>query len=253
MNRSIRLALFLVSVAGFAALYVTGAHGLPPFGQYRGPYGDILNSIAVPERHITDVVTGVNFDFRGFDTLGEEFIMFTSVVGVVLLLRRLRDERKQEEKDVAPERSIPRASDATRSFTLAIVGLLTLFGIYVVVHGQLTPGGGFQGGVILATAPLAVYLAGSFDQFKRITSERLVEISEAVGAAGYAIVGVAAMAAGALFLENFIPQGEKGSVLSGGTIALIDLSVGLEVAAGFVLLLTAFLEETLEHQPRASG
>lgn len=252
MNRSTRLALFLAAVAGFAALYVSGALGLPPFGRYRGPYGDILNAIAVPERHITDVVTGVNFDFRGFDTLGEEFIMFTSVAGVVLLLRRLKDERKQEEKDVAPERSIPPASDATRSFTLAIVGLLTLFGIYVVVHGQLTPGGGFQGGVILATAPLAVYLAGSFDDFKRITSQRLIEISEAAGAAGYAVIGLAAMAAGAAFLQNFIPQGVKGSVLSGGTIALIDLSVGLEVAAGFVMLLTAFLEETLERRTKAA-
>ncbi len=219
-------------------------------GTTAGPYGDILNAIAVPERHITDVVTGVNFDFRGFDTLGEEYLMFASVTGVVLLLRRLKGEVERKEQDKAPGRATPLSSDATRTFTLGIVGLLTLFGIYIVVHGHLTPGGGFQGGVILATAPLAVYLAGSFRDFRRVTQRDLVEISEAVGAGGYAVIGLAALAAGGMFLENFIPQGTVGDVISGGTIALIDVTVGLEVAAGFVVLLTAFLEETLRIEPK---
>ncbi len=248
MNRRVRLALFFVCAAAFAALYILGLRGLPPFGRYLGPYGDVLNAISVPARHITDVVTGVNFDFRGFDTLGEEFIMFTSVIGVVVLLRRLHDETVREGRDQVPWKQIPRASDATRSFALALVGLLVLFGVYVVVHGQLTPGGGFQGGVILATAPLIVYLAGSFRDFKRITSDTLVELTEAVGAGGYAVVGVASMVAGFAFLENFLPPGALHSVVSGGTVAVIDLSVGMEVAGGFVLLLNAFLEEMLEHQ-----
>ncbi len=250
MERRTRIGIFLVAVAGFAALYLAGLRGLPPFGHYRGPYGDILNAIAVPERHITDVVTGVNFDFRGFDTLGEEYIMFASVTGAVLLLRRLKGEVERKEQDVAPERKIPRASDATRTFTLGIVGLLTLFGIYIVVHGQLTPGGGFQGGVILATAPLAVYLAGNFRDFRHVTRQDLVEISEAAGAGGYAVIGLAALVVGRMFLENFIPQGTVGDVISGGTIALIDVTVGIEVAAGFVVLLTAFLEETLRLEPK---
>ncbi len=253
MKRRARYLLFGISAAVFAALYLAGLRGLPPFGRYPGPYGDVINAIGVPERHITDMVTAVNFDFRGFDTLGEEFIMFTSVVGALVLLRRLRDENQARHEDQAPERQVPQPSDATRSFTLGLVGLVVLFGIYIVVHGQLTPGGGFQGGVILATAPLMVYLAGSFDQFRKITSHELVEVAEAIGAGGYAVIGAAALAVGAAFLQNFLPQGSLGSVVSGGTVALIDISVGLEVAAGFVLLLSAFLEEALTHELRGRG
>ena len=252
MGRKARLGLFSASVPILAAIYLIGLAGLPRFGHYRGPYGDVVNAVTVPERHITDTIAAVNFDIRGFDTLGEEFIMFTSVIGVVLLLRRLRDETRREQKDEAPERSVPRTSDATRVFTVGIVGLLALFGIYMVTHGQLTPGGGFQGGVILGAAPLCVYLAGNFRNFRRVANHRLVEIAEAVGAAGYALVGLAGFCTGAAFLQNVIPLGTVGDVFSGGTVPLISLSVGLEVAAAFVLLPYQFLEEALADRLRSA-
>ncbi len=268
MSRRARTVFFFASVVGFAALFVWGLRGLPPFGNYKGPYGDVLNAVATYERHITDIVTAVNFDYRGFDTLGEEFILFISVMGVTLLLRKeehkegggrgSEDEEREhkqadsksgaERKDESPERHAPQPSDATRVLTLGLVGPLVLFGIYVVTHGQLTPGGGFQGGVILATAPLLVYLAGSMAVFKRITSHRIVEVSDAVGAGGYALVGFVGMVLGTRFLQNVLPLGTTGKINSGGTIALIDLAVGLEVAAAFVLLLYTFLEETLERR-----
>ncbi len=267
MSRSVRLVFFFVSGSGFLALYLWGAHGLPALGHYKGPYGDVLNAVATYERHVTDIVTAVNFDYRGFDTLGEEFILFISVMGIALLLRKEehegggrgsqteeQDEKAQhsdqqaEKEDEAPERQVPRPSDAARVLTIGLVGPLVLFGLYVVTHGHLTPGGGFQGGVILATAPLVVYLAGSYETFKRITSHRLIEVSDAVGAGGYALVGFAGMAYGAPFLQNIVPLGTTGNINSSGTIAVIDVAVGLEVAAGFVLLLYAFLEETLERR-----
>jgi multicomponent Na+:H+ antiporter subunit B len=200
---------------------------------------------------VTDVVTAVNFDYRGFDTLGEEFILFMSVIGGTVLLRRQREEEKSEGKDQqladrSPERQAPEPSDATRVLTLGLVGPLVVFGLYIVVHGQLTPGGGFQGGVILATAPLLVYLAGDLKKFKQITSHTLVEISEAAGAAGYLAVGFAGLILGGSYLRNVAALGTTGTVKSGGTIELVNLATGLEVAAGFVLLLYEFLEQTLE-------
>jgi multicomponent Na+:H+ antiporter subunit B len=268
MTRRARQLFFFISAAAFLALYLWGLRGLPPFGHYRGPYGDVLNQVAVYERHATDVVTAVNFDYRGFDTLGEEFILFISVMGVTLLLRKegdkdtresdrsrtmdtssgatqLPEERRYDARDQLIERRAPAPSDATRVLTLGLVGPVVAFGIYVVTHGQLTPGGGFQGGVILATAPLLVYLAGNWHTFKRITSHRLIEVSDSVGAGGYALVGLVAMAMGSNFLTNVVPLGQTGNVNSSGTIALINLAVGLEVSAAFVLLLYAFLEETL--------
>jgi multicomponent Na+:H+ antiporter subunit B len=251
MKRTARIVFFLLSVAAFAGVYLWGLKGLPAVGHYRGPYGDVLNQVATYERHVTDVVTAVNFDYRGFDTLGEEFILFMSVVGGTVLLRRQREEEKSEHQDQnlsdkSPERQAPESSDATRVLTLGLVGPLVVFGLYIVAHGQLTPGGGFQGGVVLATAPLLVYLAGDLKKFKQITSHTLVEVGEALGAVGYLAIGLAGLILGGAYLRNVAALGTTGTITSGGTIALIDLATGLEVAAGFVLLLYAFLEQTLE-------
>lgn len=247
MRPAVRLWFFLPALAGFFALFALGLTGLPDFGHYRGPYGDIVNAISVPERHITDVVTAVNFDFRGFDTLGEEFIMFASVVGVSLLLRKQPgDERGHG--DQALGRSIPQPSDAVRLLAVSLVGPVILFGIYTVTHGQISPGGGFQGGVVLATAPLLVYLAGEFRKLRKITPHWLVDLAEAVGAGGYVLIGAIGYFAQDRFLGNVLPLGEAGSLTSGGTVPLLNLTVGLEVSAGFIVLMLTFLEEVLSEK-----
>jgi multicomponent Na+:H+ antiporter subunit B len=249
MNRAGRITFFLASGLALLAVLLWGMRNLPPLGDYRGPYGYVLNSVAVYERHATDVVTAVNFDYRGFDTLGEEFILFISVVGGVLLLRRQKGEDKDgagEKEDQNSERKSVSLSDAVRVTTIGLVGPVVVFGFYVVSHGQLTPGGGFQGGVILATAPLLVYLGGDFKRFKQITSHTLVELAEAAGALAFLGIGFAGYFFGQAFLQNVFPLGRTGAINSSGTIAAISLATGLEVAGGFVLLLHAFLEQTLE-------
>ncbi len=253
MNRNIRLVLFLGSVAAMLAVLVPALHDLPPFGHYRGPYGDVIASIGTYERHVTDMVTAVNFDFRGFDTLGEEVILFLSVVGGTLLLRPQKDEHNDSEefaRDVA-ERAAPDPSDAVRAATVGLIGPLVAFGLYIVAHGQLTPGGGFQGGVILATAPLLVYIADDLKTFKRITNNTLVEAAEGFGIFCYVAIGLLGLIAGANFLQNVLPLGVTGEANSGGTIMLVNAATGLAVAAGFVHLLRAFVEQTIELRSKA--
>jgi multicomponent Na+:H+ antiporter subunit B len=247
MNRKIRSALFLPFGTAFLFLFLTAIRVVPPIGHYRGPYGDVLNAVAVSERHSTDVVSAVNFDYRGFDTLGEESILFASVIGATLLLRKQSREEKEEPKEEAPQRQVPEMSDAVRILALGLSAPIVLFGIYVVVHGQLTPGGGFQGGLVLATVPLMIYLAGDLRVFQKIISHRLVEFTEAMGIGGFVLIGLAGLVLGGRFLENVIPLGPaEVKVYSGGTIALISFATGMAVTGGFVLLLLAFLEETLE-------
>ncbi len=251
MNR-VRAVVFGAGVIGFAAVFLAGLGGLPPVGHYRGPYGDVINHGTVPERHVADAVTAVNFDYRGFDTLGEEFILFASVMGTLLLLRKQPDERRQRPHDRAPDHPRIRPSDAVRVLSLALIGPTLAFGIYVVTHGQCSPGGGFQGGVIVATALLQVYLAGDFVTMAAFVRHRATAFVESAGAGGYAAIGLASLVAGGLFLQNVLPLGQTGTLLSGGTVPLISLAVGFEVAAGFALLLRAFLEETLELRVRGS-
>lgn len=248
MNRHSRQTFFLVSAAALALVFGWGYAGLPRFGQVTSVYAEIVNTITVPQRHITDVVTAVNFDIRGFDTLGEEFILFTSVMGIALLMRRTKDEPAGDHEDRAQRRNVPAPSDAVRVIALLLIAPTILFGWYIVAHGQVTPGGGFQGGVILSSAPLLLYLCGSYPKFRGAAAPRLVEIVEAVGAAGYIVVGGASVALGGLFLENLLPLGKTGTLTSGGIVPFINLGVGLEVSGGFVLVLIVYLEELMEEK-----
>lgn len=245
MNHPWRLGLFLVGAAGLAVMFGLVIARMP--GPHESPYGGAINNLSSPQRHVTDAVTAVNFDYRGFDTLGEEFILFVSVMGAIVLLREAHEKKRETRPDAIVERRVVEPTDAVRVWTLAMTGPTVLFGLYIVIHGQLTPGGGFQGGVILATAPLLIYLVESYDVFKRITSNPLIEVTEAVGAGAYAVIGIVGCIIGTWFLRNVFPLGEQNppNLLSGGTVPVINLAVGIEVAAGFTLLLAGFLQSLL--------
>jgi len=242
---SLRRRVFLAAAVVAGGLLLWGLTGLPDYGVYRGPYGDVLNAVAVGERKATNVVAAVTFDYRGVDTMGEEYILFAAVVGVAIVLRAQRGETEQPPDEDAADRRAPGTSNAVRVLGLALLGPVVLFGIYVVAHGHLSPGGGFQGGVVLATGALLVYLSGEYVTLRRVRPVALIDLAEGSGAAGYVAVGLLGLAAGATFLENVLPLGQPGALLSSGMIPLINLAVGLEVAGGFVLLLSEFLEQTL--------
>jgi multicomponent Na+:H+ antiporter subunit B len=245
MSDRLRLSLFGVALAGLLALLLWGFAGLPDFGHYSGAYGLILNQVAVPERSTTDVVTAVNFDYRGFDTLGEEFILFTAVVGVASILRKLRAERTRRPDDDAAGRHVRETSLLIRVTGLGLVAPTILLGIYIVAHGHQTPGGGFQGGVILATALLLTYLSGDYLTLRAVGPTWLIGLAEGLGAAGFALIGLAGLVFGNAFFENVLGKGTPGELLSAGTIPLSNAAVGLAVTGGFVLMLSEFLQQAL--------
>ena len=250
MSDSVRMRVFAGALAGLLGLLLWAFIGLPDFGHYTGPYGDILNRVAVPERSTTDVVTAVNFDYRGFDTLGEEFILFAAVIAVASILRTLRGERTRRPDDDAAGRDVPDTSLPVRVTGLGLVAPVILVGIYIVAHGHQTPGGGFQGGVILATALLLTYLAGDYATMRAVGPTWLIELAEGAGAAGFALIGVAGLVAGGAFFENVLGKGTPGELLSSGTIPLSNAAVGLAVTGGFVFMLTEFLQQTLIRRRR---
>jgi multicomponent Na+:H+ antiporter subunit B len=249
-----RARLFVTAAVVLALVLVWSFGALPGFGDYHGVYGLLLNQVAVPERHATDVITAVNFDYRGFDTLGEEFILFAAVIGLALLLREGRDEEAGPPDDEARGRQVTGASAAVRLITVALVGPTVVLAIYVTVHGHLTPGGGFQSGVIAATALLLVYLGGEYVALRRVRPLQLVEVSKATGAGAFVLIGVGGLIGAGSFLQNFLPLGTIGDVFSAGTIPLLSVAVGLEVAGGFVLLVSEFLDQAIVlRRRRADG
>ena len=251
MSPGQRRWIFLAGVAGLAAFYLWGLTGLPGFGNYPGPYGDIINHVAVAQTNATGVVSAVNFEYRGFDTVGEEFILFVAATGVAVVLRHLRKERQQKEDDPTADWAIPPASDAVRLAALFFTGPVVVMGWFLASHAQTSPSGGFQGGVVLATAFILIYLSGEFLLFRRVSPADVTDAVEAVGAGGFAAIGISAVAMGLPYLKNFLPRGTiPGAVSSGGTIPLISFFVGLEVAAAFVLIVGELVEQTLLVRPR---
>ncbi|HEV2451993.1 MAG TPA: MnhB domain-containing protein, partial [Streptosporangiaceae bacterium] len=237
--------IFLAAMAGLSAFYLWGLAGLPGFGNYPGPYGNIINRIAVGQTKATGVVSAINFEYRGFDTVGEEFVLFIAATGVALVLRRLRGERERSLRgeDLAETRS---TTDAVRLASLLFAGPAVVMGWYLASHAQTTPSGGFQGGLVIATAFILIYLAGSFLTFRRISPTNVIDAVEALGAGGFAAIGVAAIPMSLAYLTNFLPLGRTpGAVSSSGTIAAISFFVGVEVTAAFVLIVGEMLEQTL--------
>jgi multicomponent Na+:H+ antiporter subunit B len=246
MTPAARRYIFLVAGAGFLAFYLWGLAGLPGFGRYPGPYGTVINGIAVAQTKATGVVSAINFSYRGFDTVGEEFVLFAAATGMSIVLRHLRGERERPALDEAMDRTAPATSEAVRMAALLLAGPTVVIGWYLASHAQTSPSGGFQGGVVLATAFILIYLAGQFLVFERVSPIAITDATEAVGAAGFVCTGLGAVPLGLPYLSNVLPLGTTpGAVDSSGTIALISFFVGVEVAAAFVLIVGELLEQAL--------
>jgi multicomponent Na+:H+ antiporter subunit B len=212
VTRRVRLWLFAVAAAGLAVALGVGFAGLPHFGAPASTYADTLNALSVPQRRATDAVSAVSFDYRGIDTLFEEFILFVAVAGISILLRPLGDEIGQLSEDRAPDRRIPPPSPAVGLLGVLLSPLLLVAGLETVTHGQISPGGGFQGGVVVASAFFVVYLATSYSNVEHFEPGSLLEAADGTGAGGYVAVGILGLAGGSAYLTNVIGLGTRGTL-----------------------------------------
>jgi multicomponent Na+:H+ antiporter subunit B len=105
---------------------------------------------------------------------------------------------------------------------------------------------------VLAAAIVLVYLAAEYRAFRRIAPLPVVDFVEGTGAGGYVVVGIVALLSGLAFLENLTGPGKLGTLLSGGSIPLLNWASGLGVAAAMVLLFAEFLEEYVAPLARPS-
>jgi multicomponent Na+:H+ antiporter subunit B len=255
MSRRARLSMMGVAGAGLAAVLLLGFGALPSFGHAHELYGALLNRTENKLRHATDIVTALNFDIRAFDTLGEEFILFAAVTGVALLLRTLRDETEDPDTETPglEEHRFAGASEGLKLASLILIPLLIALGCYVVLHGQLTPGGGFQGGVVVAAGPVAILVAGRYLSMKVLAPKAFNELAHTGGAMAYVLIGLGGLIFTGVYLENPLPLGTPGHLLSAGMMPLNSIAVGLEVTGAFLLTWTEFLDQTLIGPPSGSG
>lgn len=239
MSRSARFALFAVAASGFAVLVVLAILRMPDFGSSFHPYRTHAVPAAVADR-TSNVVSSVNFDLRGLDTLGEESILLASVMGVSVLLRRAQDEHKASEGLAAG-----RILDLTTLGGYLMLPITLIIGLDVITHGHLTPGGGFQGGVVVGTGIHILYVAGRYRSLERLRPLHGFEWGESLGAGAFACMGIAALLVSGAFLANVIPTGTFGQLFSAGTVPVLNGAVGVEVASGTMVLLAKFLEQAI--------
>jgi multicomponent Na+:H+ antiporter subunit B len=247
VSRTARLVLGLAALGGLAAVLVAAIGGLEPFGHYPGPYGDVIAKVVPRERHVPQLVAATTFDVRGLDTLGEELILFAAACGCAALMRRRRRDR---ERDRPPGASRPLPTQAAQAVGAAVVGPVVVLAAYIIANGHITPGGGFVGGVIGAGALLLAYAAGQ--QVRRLPADSIamLEGTEALGAGAFVALAIGTLVATGATLRNALPLGTSGMLLSGGTIPVGNVAVGVEVAGALGLVLAEFLDQTLLEERR---
>lgn len=125
-----------------------------------------------------------------------------------------------------------------KRITRVTVSLIFLFGVYILLHGHLTPGGGFAGGVIIALSFMHLVLAfGKDEAFKRL-SEAKISIVESLG--GLMFLGIALLGfLGGFFFLNILPKGKPFDLFSAGTIVLCNIAIFLKVGAGLFAIFIA--------------
>jgi len=137
-----------------------------------------------------------------------------------------------------------------KKVTQLVSGLMFLYGIYIITHGHLTPGGGFAGGAILAGSFILLVLAFGSDLLKLRKREEGSSVVESMAIFAFLILGIMALFIGThVFFSNFLPAGTVGNLISAGIIPLYNIFIGIEVGAALFtifLALAIFKEEVIE-------
>ncbi len=136
-----------------------------------------------------------------------------------------------------------------KTITRLTVGLILLYGIYIVTHGHLSPGGGFAGGVIIALSFIHLMLAyGKEVVFKRLP-KKAVSFFESTGALLFLTIALLGFTGGYFFL-NFIAKGKVFSLFSAGIIPLCNIAICLKVGAGLFAIFVALVLLKLEPEKK---
>lgn len=120
---------------------------------------------------------------------------------------------------------------------------ILLFGCYLVAHGHISPGGGFQGGVALASGIILLILCKGVEPIQQVFPMKAVNLVEMFGFLLFLVVGLIGLVIGGHFLKNFLPVGQVGRVPSAGFILILNLIIGLKVGAGMILMCLYLLKE----------
>jgi len=221
------IAVIFLGIIGY---YLLAAFFNIPFGIARvlDGVGFKYLALGVPDTGAANVVTSIVVNFRGFDTLGEVTVLFLAATGIGALLYHREPM----------QRSRQNASVIVKTGSRLLFPLIIILGAYVFVHGHLTPGGGFQGGAIIASGFLLMFI--SYRSYH--VNHNVLSRVESLAGSAFVIIGLLGLVYGHSFLENILPLGQANTLFSSGVIPLIYVAVGFKVGAELTGLLDTMLK-----------
>ena len=217
-----------------AVLMLLTAADLPPYGSDAAP---TVNEVArryveqgTEETGAVNTVAGMILDYRAFDTLGESFVLFTAMCAVTILLNRSGKKRWLRQPDVVDYASDPIVAPMCRF----LIPVILVFGIYILLNGHLSPGGGFSGGSILAAGLMLFAMVWGDSAASAVLRPRRLQTVVLCSLGFYCLAKSYSFYTGANHLHSIISPGTPGRILSAGLI------LPLNVAVGFVVCCTMY-------------
>ena len=215
----------------FAAVMLCAVGDMPSYGSDSAP---TVNEVA--ERYVAqgteetgavNTVAGMILDYRAFDTLGESFVLFTALCTVVLLMKiggrgRRRVIVEQETVDYSRDPIV-------RTVCKFIIPVILVFGIYILLNGHLSPGGGFSGGAILASGFILFAMVWGDDTARRVLPAKVIKIITLCALGFYCLSKAYSFFTGANHLHSIISPGVPGRIFSAGLILPLNVAVGMVV------------------------
>jgi len=226
MRRIVSILLLII-----VALGISLSLAKIPFGAPKTKVGKHYINEGVKETGATNIVTSVVVNYRGFDTLGEVTVLFITAIGIGAVLSTVGGKTVRE---------IEPASLVLYTGCRLLFPLILIFGTYIFIHGHLTPGGGFQGGAIIASGFLLIYLGCRERRISRIASN----LAESLGGLVFVVIGLLGLYFGGYFLLNFLPNGTANTLFSAGIIPIIYIAIGFKVGSELASIIDNLIEES---------
>lgn len=212
---------------------------LPAFGSDQNPaVNEVVEryvSKSIEETGATNAVAGMISAYRGFDTLGEAHVLFVAACSVVVLLRMDPSERKRgklinpdmigEDLDFEPNSDL-----ILRKAAKLLVPLAFILGLYVILNGTSSPGGGFSGGALMGAGLILCSVAFGFKRTERFFGDEMYHLVKTACLTLYALLMAYFILMGANGWPDHVWLGIPGGIVSGGLILPINVAVGFEVA-----------------------
>ncbi len=264
------LGFIIVCLVGGFLLYGTGE--LPDWGDPQSPASLHLSNDyiehAVDETQVPNLVTAVLADYRGFDTMFETAVVFCAGLACFLLLRDFRPRKDHYYRHV-PTGVVLHLKDSSKHLAVGnefedmdkewvpsdiviktvcrmLIPFIQIYALYVVAHGDFSPGGGFQGGVIFGSSLILLAISYNLKTLVKRVSEKFLSIFAALGVLIYVGIGAIAMLLGGNFLDYsklapLIPI-DPGHIRAIGMLG-VEIGVGITVMAVMVIIYINIVSE----------